>query len=129
MLRAPGSNVSSSVQRSRPARKATSQCDTVKLSDTSVTATLRTASLSSGYRSKSASVSYTSLAVLHGTCSRRRTVRISNLLRKTANKKSGEGHDAGDMPGRRRQGAAEPVEVGRVEDGRRRQAQYVAGIE
>ena len=29
MLRAPGSNVSSSVQRSRPARKVTSQCDTV----------------------------------------------------------------------------------------------------
>ena len=56
MLRASGSNVSSSVQRSRPARKVTSQRDTVRFSDASVTATLWTASQSSGYCSKSASV-------------------------------------------------------------------------
>src|SRR6516162_8350414 len=130
MLRAPGSNVSSSVQRSRPARKVTSQCDTVRFSDTSVTATLRTASASSGYRSKSASVWYTSLAVLPGTCSRSRTVRISGLLSKQpVTNSGGGGDDAAEVLGRRGQGAAEPVQVGRVEDGRRGQAQHVAGVE
>jgi hypothetical protein len=84
MLRAPGSKVSCSVQRSRPARKVTSHCDTVTFSDTRVTATLRTAPLSSGYRSKSASVWYTSLAGFPGTWSRRRTVRMSDLLKNQA---------------------------------------------
>src|SRR5215472_15097084 len=132
MLRAAGSNVSSSVQRNRPARKVTSHCDTVWFSDTSVTATLRTAALSSGYRSKSASVSYTSLAVLPGTCSRRRTVRIRISLRKQLRqqrKSGGQGHDAGDVLGCRRQGASQPVEVGRVEDRWRCQPQHVAGVE
>src|SRR6516225_3576533 len=120
MLRAAGSNVSSSVQRSRPARKVTSHCDTVWFSDTSVMATLRTASLSSGYRSKSASVWYTSAAALCGTYSRSRTVRISDLLRKQPIRNSGGGgHDAGDILGRRGQGASKPVEVRHVEDRRR----------
>jgi hypothetical protein len=76
MRSAPGWKVSSSVQRSRPARKVTSQRDTARFSDTSVTVTSRTASLSWGYRSKSASVAYTSPADWCGTCRRRRTVRI-----------------------------------------------------
>src|SRR5579859_7189396 len=133
MLRAPGSNVSCSVQRSRPARKVTSQCDTVTLSDTWVTATLRTASQSWGYRSKSASVWYTPIAGLSGTCSRRWTVRIQVSLKQAEEeqerKSGGHGHDPGDMPGGRREGACEPVEVVSVEDGRRRQAQDVAGVE
>src|SRR5271167_1733602 len=132
MLSAPGSNVSSSVQRSRPARKVTSQRDTVRFSDTSVTATSWTASQSMGYRSKSASAAYTSLADLCGTCSRRRTVRIRSPLRKALVRErmsGGEGNDAGDMLGGRRQGASEPAEVCRVEDRRRRQAQDVAGVE
>src|SRR5271165_1070841 len=130
MLSLPGSNVSSSVQRSRPARKVTSQLDTVKFADTSVTATLRTASLSSGYRSKSASVAYTSLAALWGACSRRRTVRIrSPLWKALVRDVRPRGNDAEDMLGGRRQGAPEPVEVRRVEDRRRRQAQDVVGVE
>ena len=43
MLSAPGSKVSSSVQRSSPARKVTSQRDTARFPDTWVTATLWTA--------------------------------------------------------------------------------------
>src|SRR5689334_21704163 len=132
MLRAPGSSVSCSVQRSRPARKVTSQLDTVTFSDTSVTATSRTASQSSGYRPKSASAVYTSLAGLCGTDSRRRTVRIAISLKTVAVRErmsGGGGRDTGDMPGGRRQGASEPVEVGPVEDRWRRQAQHVAAVE
>src|SRR5215469_5188225 len=80
MLLALGSKVSTSVQRSCPALKVTSQCDTVRFSDTSVMATFWTASQSTGYRSKAVRVSYTSLAGLCGTYKRRWTVRISISL-------------------------------------------------
>src|SRR3954447_3199982 len=56
MVIAARSNRSSSVQRRIPARKVTSQDDTVVSSSTWVTVTSRTASLSSGYRVKSVSV-------------------------------------------------------------------------